>query len=182
MRIREASEEDAVAIARIHVDSWRTTYPGIVPDDILAGLSYERREDAWRATLSNPDTQEAVFVAEEVGGQIVGFASGGLERSGDPVYKGELYAIYLLQEYQGQGLGRELILTVVKRLLQEGFRSMLVWVLRENPSRGFYEKLGGQYVREQLIDIGDAQLVEVAYGWPDIRALADPAAKGMPDG
>jgi hypothetical protein len=51
--------------------------------------------------------------------------------------------------------------------------SMLVWVLRDNPSRGFYEALGGEYVREQAITIGGANLIELAYGWPDTMALLD---------
>ena len=45
---------------------------------------------------------------------------------------------------------------------------MLLWVLAENPSRGFYEALGGAEVRQQTITIGGRELVEIAYGWRDI--------------
>jgi hypothetical protein len=41
--IREAAPADAPGIARVHVDTWRTTYQGIVPDQFLARLSYEAR-------------------------------------------------------------------------------------------------------------------------------------------
>src|SRR5215510_9715408 len=129
MLIREASLTDAAAIARVHVDSWRTTYAGIVPADYLATLSYTQREQFWRDTLSTPASSRCVYVAVHDTGQIVGFASGGPERSGDAVYRGELYAIYLLALYQRQGLGRHLTLAVVQRLLQCGLPSMLVWVL-----------------------------------------------------
>ena len=54
MLIREASPRDAAAIARVHVDSWRTTYAGIVPADYLANLSYTRREQFWCDILSTP--------------------------------------------------------------------------------------------------------------------------------
>jgi hypothetical protein len=50
---------------------------------------------------------------------------------------------------------------------------MLVWVFAANPCRAFYEALGGRYVREQEITIGGAQLREVAYGWSDLRGLAE---------
>ena len=45
---------------------------------------------------------------------------------------------------------------------------MLVWVLTENPSRAFYERMGGRFVREAPVTICGAPLVEVAYGWDDL--------------
>ena len=169
--IREARPEDAPAIARVHVDSWRSTYTGIVPDEHLAALSYERREQGWRDALSNPDHPSFVYVAGDEAGKVVGFASGGPEREGHPDYKGELYAIYIFAEYQRRGLGRQLTQAVARRLLNAGTSSMLVWVLAGNPGRAFYEALGGQYLSEKKITIGEKELVEVAYGWKDIRAL-----------
>jgi hypothetical protein len=47
MILREARPADAAKIARVHVDGWRTTYRGIVPDDYLAALSYEAQERSW---------------------------------------------------------------------------------------------------------------------------------------
>ena len=95
----------------------------------------------------------------------------GPERSGNAIYRGELYAIYLLAPYQRQGLGRRLTMAVIQRLLQCGLPSMLVWVLAANPGRAFYATLGGQQVDEKETTIGDAPLLEVAYGWPDLREL-----------
>ena len=57
--------------------------------------------------------------------------------------------------------------------MQEGLHSLLVWVLANNPSQDFYSALGGQRVYEQEITIGGARLVEVAYGWLDIRELVE---------
>jgi GNAT superfamily N-acetyltransferase len=169
--IREARLEDAAAIARVHVDSWRSTYKGIVPDAHLAALSYERREQVWRDLLSNSNRASFVYVAEDEAGNVVGFACGGPEREGNPDYKGELYAIYLFARSQRRGLGRQLTQAVARRLLKAGISSMLVWVLADNPGRAFYEALGGQYLFEKKITIGEKELVEVAYGWRDIGAL-----------
>jgi len=171
MLIREASPIDAAAIAWVHVDSWRTTYAGIVPADYLANLSYARREQFWCDIFSTPTPSSCVYVAAQDTGEVVGFASGGPERRGNALYRGELYALYLLAPYQRQGLGRRLTTAVVQRLLQCGLSSMLVWVLAANPGRAFYATLGGQQVYEKTATIGAAQLVEVAYGWPDLRAL-----------
>jgi GNAT superfamily N-acetyltransferase len=171
MRIRKATVGDAAGIARVHVDSWRTTYKGIVPDDFLANLSYDQRERFWRDILSKPAGTSPVYVAENTSGSVIGFASGGPERSGDTVYTGELYAIYLLSEWHRQGVGRQLTISVVERLIQVGLTSLLIWVLAENRSRRFYEALGGQQVYEKPVTIGGVRLIEVAFGWPDAGTI-----------
>jgi GNAT superfamily N-acetyltransferase len=180
MLIRAAELVDAAAIARVHVDSWRTTYRGIVPDDALSALSYEQREQTWRRAISDSDNVRCVYVAEADGRHLIGFASGGPERSGDQIYVGELYAIYLLAERQRKGAGRRLALAVASHLLRGNLTSMLVWVLAENPARSFYATLGGQQVYEKTETIGGARLVEVAYGWRDLRALVDSHIKTSP--
>jgi GNAT superfamily N-acetyltransferase len=174
MFVREAGIDDAPAIARVHVDSWRTTYAGIVPADFLSRLSYEQREDFWRRTLTDAAAAQVVLVAQSPDGDIVGFASGGPERSGDPLYRAELYAIYLLHEVQRRGIGRALTLAMARRLLDQGHRAMLLWVLAQNPARRFYEALGGKVLRVQEITIGGASFEEIAYGWDDLHALIAP--------
>ncbi len=171
MHIRTANANDVTAIAKIHVESWRTTYKGIVPDDFLASLSYTQREPFWHQVLTTPDSQTVVYVATDEHGQVVGFASGGPERSEDTIYTGELYAIYLLAPSQGQGIGRQLTSTLVTRLIQKGMRALLVWVLAENPARKFYEHLGGKPVYEKTVSIGGLPLTEIAYGWEDAHII-----------
>lgn len=178
VRIRAANLDDAGAMARVHVDSWRTTYPGIVPAEYLAGLSYRKRELVWIDILAAGRPAESNFVAETDCGEIVGFAGGGPKREGNPAYPGELYAVYLLEEYQRAGVGRRLVSAVARQLLADGFPSMLTWVLEDNcPARRFYEGLGGTEVGRQTITIGGADLVEVAYGWRDVTGLADIASE-----
>jgi GNAT superfamily N-acetyltransferase len=178
VEIRAACPNDAAAIVQVHVESWRTTYRGIMPHDLLAAHSYEQREHMWRGILSHPPRSTFVYVAEGPGGRIVGFASGGPTRDADPDYTGELYAIYLLQDHQRHGLGRRLIATVGQQLIQAGMTSLLVWVLAENPSRKFYETLDGEYVYDKQISIDNTQLVEVAYGWRNAHVLVAAAQRG----
>jgi GNAT superfamily N-acetyltransferase len=173
VKIREAVVADAAGIARVHVDSWRSTYAGLLPAGFLAGLSYTGREEVWRRTLANPLAQTCVYVAESAGGQIAGFANGGAERTGQTGYDGELYAIYLLANFQRRGLGSRLVRAVAARLAAFGCASLLVWVLATNPARTFYERIGGRYVSEQEIEIGGERVREVAYGWPDLGGLLE---------
>jgi GNAT superfamily N-acetyltransferase len=169
-RIRPACPEDASGIAKVHVDSWRTTYKGIVPDAHLDSLSYSARERQWlRVTTETSFGQdEMVFIVEDEGGQIVGFVSGGRERSGESDYDGELSAVYLLKSWQGRGIGRQLLVTLAQWLASSGFEAMLLWVLAENPAYHFYAAMGGQPLMTKTLEIGGVALEEVGFVWPKV--------------
>ena len=168
IHIRKAVPSDAHWIAKVHVDSWKTTYINIVPEDFLNNLSFERRVDYWFSVI--PDG--GVYVAEDENNQIVGFASGGKERSGKySNYNGEIYAIYILKEFQGRGIGKLLIEPIVKELTNQGIFTMLVLVLEDNPSRHFYEHLGAKKIDSIVVEIGGVQLNELVYAWDDIKPL-----------
>jgi len=168
--IRSAVPADAASIAKVHVDSWRETYTGLMPAAFLAKLSYEQREKVWDRILVQPELT-GVFVAIDETGDLVAFVSGGSERDGDLEYNGELYALYALKRGHGRGTGRALFLAMVKWLVAHGWDSMMVWVLDTNPARGFYEHLGGVACREKVDDRGEVKLCEIGYGWKDIRSL-----------
>lgn len=172
IRIRTATPADAGPIARVQVDSWRTTYAGIVSAEYLDTLSYGERESWWKKVLATHHPGTSTFVAETNGGEVVGFARGGPEREGDQTYPGELYAVYLLEGAQRQGVGRGLVAAVAQGLLTDGFRSMLVWVLEANHAAcRFYESLAGDRIGQRTIPIGGTDFLGVSYGWRDITAL-----------
>jgi ribosomal protein S18 acetylase RimI-like enzyme len=176
-RPRTALVADAAEIAAVHVDSWRETYPGMLPDRYLAALDVREYEDRWLRTIQDPYHRSTVLVAEE-DGRVAGFASCGRERDGDERYDGELYAIYLRRADQGRGHGRALVEAAAAALAIRGMTSMVVWVLRENaPARGFYERLGGVYLRERPLDLElGLEVPEVSYVWTDTAALRSDAA------
>ena len=171
--IRQATCEDAAAIARVHVASWLTTYRGLMPDAVLDGLSVERRQRQWEQWLCGVETAPCIFVAEDEHGEVIGFASGGPPQVSDevPGYDSELYTVYLLQTAQRQGAGRRLVAAVAEHLLAAGNHAMLLWVLGTNePSRRFYERIGGRELMTKPANFGGAMLDEVAYGY-DLPAL-----------
>lgn len=165
--IRPADVDDAAAIARVHVSTWRATYTDLLPADFLESLTEAGYADRWRRFIA--ERSNLAFVVEDDSGDVVGFASGGRERAGEASYKGELYAIYLLESAQRRGYGRELVRAIAGGLRQMGLDDMIVWVLRDNvTARDFYERLGGVYVRSQPTTIGPATVEEVSYGWPSL--------------
>jgi GNAT superfamily N-acetyltransferase len=152
------------AIARVHLETWRTTYTGIVPQAYLDSLTFEDRLAQWQRHSSNIGLERRLFVAV-VNGQIVGFADCGKERGADAEFDGELYGFYILEQHQKRGIGRQLFAAVVRNLQARGFGKMLVWVLAQNPATAFYQRLGGEKVREQHLEIGGASLLEWGYGY-----------------
>lgn len=172
--IREARLEDAGSIAQVYIEGWRTTYPGIVPDEYLANMSLEAHTKRWQDILSSGDGY--VFVAEDETGKIAGFIWGGDVRDkSDPAFTGELHAIYVLKSYQGHDIGRRLVRTLAKQLLAVGIQSMIVWVLADNPSRRFYGKLGARLFKTAPYQVPgtDLFLDDTGYGWTDIHALLE---------
>jgi len=143
--VRPAALEDAEAIARVNVATWRSAYRDLLPADFLAALNEANYAERWTRVIGEGTSR--VFVVEEPGG-IVGFASGGRERAGEHGFEGELYAIYVLDSAERRGHGRELVRAVAGALREMKLPDMIVWVLRDNaPARRFYERLGGVYVR-----------------------------------
>jgi ribosomal protein S18 acetylase RimI-like enzyme len=153
--IRKAVPSDAAGIANVHVNSWKTTYKDIVSDDYLNSLTVEDRTIRWNDILS---CSHQTYVCELKSGEVAGFISVGKER--DEQYEGELYAIYLLKENQRNGLGSALFKFAMTALKSQGFSNMLVWVLKENPSKYFYYSFKPEIVKEQKITIGGEEYDE----------------------
>jgi len=164
--IRSASVEDAKAIAFVQVEGWRSTYGGIVPDAYLAAMDVESGTESWKSPLESSEV--AAFVAEDAAG-VFGFICGGKLREGGEGYDAELYAIYLLQDRQRGGAGRRLACTLAEVLRQQGFKSMVVWVLEENRRAvAFYKSLGAVQILQKAVNIGGAELSDLCLGWADL--------------
>ena len=69
------------------------------------------------------------------------------------------------------GYGRLLVTQVAHDLASRGYRSLVIWVLKDNPARRFYERLGGRLAAEKVVEIGGRPLLDVAYVWPDLAVF-----------
>lgn len=169
MEIKIASKEDIKDVSRVYVDSWRTTYRGLVPDDYLDELSYEDAEKRWIDFLNN-ENEPFIYVAINDTGKIIGFASG--KSIDENNFYGELYSLYLLQESRGLGVGRQLVSAIAKHFKEKGISSMMVWVMKQNKSGlGFYERMGGKEYIHRTSTFGRAVVEDVAYRWKNISEL-----------
>ncbi|MBY0597944.1 GNAT family N-acetyltransferase [Bacillus bingmayongensis] len=169
IKIRKAIEDDIESIAKVHVESWKVTYKGIIPDGILNNITHESREKQWRKIFKQGASDQYRYVAETLEGKIIGFIDGGPERSGKYNCDGELYAIYLLQEYQGYKVGQRLFQSLVSKFIKNDVRSILVWVISNNPSKGFYENFSPERVDTKFLERLNVQ--ETAYCWRDMDNL-----------
>lgn len=172
MLVRTAQLADAEKIAEISVNGWRTAYKNIVPDSYLAEISYQDRLEKWCQVLEEikaGDNSRIVLVAENAQ-QVAGYICGGKSREDDLPFDAELYAIYIDPEQKQKGIGSKLFFALVKWLIDKNYQSMFCRVLDKNPSRKFYEKLGGQLLSDKTTKAFKGKiLIEVAYGWHNLN-------------
>ena len=169
--VRAASPLDAAPLARVHRDSWRTTYAGILPLEVIARHAGTKSEGAWRGRLAASRGLNTTWLAERPGEGLLGFASCGPAR--DPIegLEAEIYALYVLQSAQRRGVGRALVRAAARHFVRNGYFGFYLWVLKANRARMFYEALGGQEIAERTERLGGHPFGEIAYGWHDLGAL-----------
>ncbi len=169
IHIRRATKSDIAAIAKVHVESWKTTYTGIFENEILENVTFEQRKKQWENIFQKEDNYQFKFVAETLNGKIIGFIDGGVERSGTYNCDGELYAIYLLQQYQGMKIGQKLFQVLLSECIKNGMQSLLVWVVTNNPAKKFYEKYNPEKIDTKFLE--RVQVEETAYCWRNINNI-----------
>ena len=183
--IRRARTADAVAIGAVHVATWRSAYAGILPDRFLSRMSVPRQAAHYDAAIR---ASAAVFVAAASGtdvpsgsgSRIVGFATAGRARGGEfarHLGEGEVETLYVLDDWRERGVGRQLMRAAAAHLAETGCKSCFVWVLRENPSRWFYQRLGGKPSAEAVIQFAGTKLPQTAFVWDPIERLLAASAE-----
>jgi ribosomal protein S18 acetylase RimI-like enzyme len=145
-------------------------------------MCYEHQARQWSRTIG--DARQSVITATDADHGVVGFASfgparrnalpaGGRFAGGEDVKAGEIYTLYVLPEFQDCGIGRQLLAAAFAAMAGKGYGCGLLWVLRDNPSRYFYERVGGKAIAERQERLWGCVTDQVCYGWSD---LAQPAA------
>ena len=170
--LRPATLSDAPGIAAVRIDSWRATYRGLIPDAYLDGMQIDASTAIWERVLGATNSVASVFVVAD-DASIVGFAAGNRLAEPRDGADSELTAVYLRPTYQRAGLGHRLVGAMVHAQRANGATGMIVWTIAGNkPARAFYEQLGGRLIVEQPYQWEGMDLVEAAYGWHDLPALA----------
>jgi len=165
-----AGPEDALALAQVHVTSWRETYRGLLPDSFLDRMSVPVNARRFSKSIISPAEHEITLAAADRDG-IVGYAAGGPSRT-RLAGEAEVTTLYVLRQHQGYDLGRRLLTAAARVFADQGAKSLMISVLRDNiPARGFYEHLGGQADTPRKEPGPGGVTYEVSYRWADIRAL-----------
>ncbi len=174
--VRGARLADAGGVGAVHVAAWRSAYPGILPAEYLANLSASRQAVQYGEAIRSG--RVAVFVAVASGAdvprgsppRIVGFTTAGRARHAR-LAEGEIETLYVLDDYRDRGIGRALIRAAAGALADMGCASAYLWVLRDNPSRWFYRRIGGRQVADQTISVAGQRVTQSAFLWEPIGLL-----------
>jgi GNAT superfamily N-acetyltransferase len=177
--VRAATVADAAAIARVHQESWRTTYSGILPRDVIEQLAGRRSEANWRSRLGATRDMETVWIAEGDLG-LLGFAACGTARHRLEGLEAEVYALYVLQPAQRHGVGRLLLQACARHFVRHAHFGFYLWVLKANRARLFYEAMGGAEIAQKSERLGLHSFSEIAYAWHDLTALAGVEPSSVP--
>ena len=126
------TDEEKKGKAFVHWRSWHTTYPGLVIREYLDKLTLDKCEEM---AFKWPDN---ILVAKNEE-QVVGFI--GYGESTENPNAGEIFALYVLPEYCGKGIGSKLMNAGLDLL--QTYPQVYVWLLKENKNAfRFYLKCG----------------------------------------
>ena len=167
-KIKPATPEDLYKIARVHVDCWRTTYKGIIPDEKLDLMSYEKSAERWKNYFVPDIGPSNTILLVDHEDETVGFCAGGKVRKFSEKtagYEGEIKAVYILKDHQRMGFGGKFIDVFEEIFRKNGIFSYIIWVLKDNSSKEFYKKLGGKLLTTKNYEIGGKKLKGLCFGY-----------------
>ncbi len=162
--VRTATSADAGTIARVRKATWQDAYAHLFSTAQLDSISIEESTAQWRRNIEVAPDGFHTLVAL-LGDEIVAFASfGPRDFDAGEEHVGELYAIYVLPDIQGRGIGRALMAETVRRFGDEGFGEAVLWVFEDNPRACmFYERAGWSR------DGGTKDEAWLGTTWPAVR-------------
>lgn len=170
MNIRKAALSDLPSVAKVQIASNRSTYKEIMPVEYLRSLSVASIAENWNERLFSNNSKEFMYVAQSDKGTVVGFIAARIENSLNSAIA-EITSFYIIKEFQKKGIGRKLLKSAVEYMTEKNIQAVALWTVEQNPSRHFYEHLGGQMAGSRIIDRGGKKLTQVSYLWKDTSAL-----------
>ena len=145
--IRKREQRDCKGIAHTVTVAWNETYQGIVPDWFLEKLKNNENERA-KIAYEKFDVNNNNELVLEIDNEVVGFVYFGISEDEQFENCGEIFALYIIKKYKGNGLGRKLVAEAIRELKQLGCNKMLIACLKGNPSNEFYKHIGGRYIKD----------------------------------
>ena len=147
---RLETKEEIKGKASVHYQAWKEAYVGLVNQDYLDRRTMEMSLQSAQRAFDNGIT---TLIAKDRE-RVVGFADFGRYRLDDLRDAGEIYAIYILKEYYGKGIGYALMKKALDALSE--YPQTAVWVLKGNERAiRFYKRCGFEFDGEKKeIELG----------------------------
>lgn len=172
MILRQASQHDAAAIAKLHADSWRSAYRGILSDDYLANRVNAERVALWHDRFAASAVKPMFVIVAATGDVLEGFAC--IFPQEDPIFGSFLDNLHVAPSRTGQGIGKLLLAESARHLLSIGkVGGLYLWVMEQNKrARQFYARAGAVEVETKVLPMPDGgRHPEVRCYWPDPARL-----------
>lgn len=130
----------------VHWQTWREAYDNLLPAE------YQETMTLDRCRFFSQKYPENTLIAMD-GKKVVGFISYG-NFCDEAIQAGEIIALYVLKDYYGKGVSKQLMHAAFVALDQ--FSEIYLWVLKENKRAiAFYQKMGFTFDgQEQILDLG----------------------------
>jgi GNAT superfamily N-acetyltransferase len=154
--LRKAKRSDVDGMAYVHAISWQETYSGFLDDQIISKFNLENRKKMWSGFLEKKTAAHEAYVADH-SDRIVGIAS--WHETPDHI---ELLALYVLAEFQHNGIGRALFKQVEKNATEKD-KPLITWVLKGNKAASFYEKMGLKFIKSEEKYLGGTLVHELMF-------------------
>jgi ribosomal protein S18 acetylase RimI-like enzyme len=169
--LRRPTDDEAEAIARLHIACWREAYAGIVPAAALTGADLGERAAKWRQSIADPDSFAfAAFDAVEPVGLVLA-QPGSVPDAPDG--EGAIAALYVRASHYRMKLGTRLMAAAARWWLSRDGRTLRLGVLAANPRAiAFYDRMGGHAVKTTTYPWGGADLPHLIYVFDNLAALA----------
>lgn len=173
MRIRPGTADDAAAIAAVHAASWRDAFAGILSPEYLAGPIDADRLAVWNARCGTPAANQAIFVAQDDSGDMIGFVCA--FAGDDAAFGAKVDNLHVLAKARGTGLGARLLRHAARWIADgDAATGLYLWVFEDNRlARDFYGYVGGTEADREASGMPSAEeATAIRVVWPSAAALA----------
>ena len=142
IRYENATENDAYGIAYVSAHSWKETYSGLLPNEYLDNriVDISNKIEKTKKFLKSFDGK---YIVAKDNDKVVGILAFGPAKEEKYKEYGHLEAIYVLKDYQGIGIGKELFKNAVDGLKKMGYSKMYLECMVGNKTLDFYKKYAG---------------------------------------
>lgn len=167
--IRQVEIGDEKEIAKIVIDSWKTSYQGIIEDDYLTDLNYRKKEEELNKDIIKQEQNGYyLYVYEDDAiNKILGFIILGPPREKETInFDMEIYELYIESNNKYKGIGTKLINFAKNKMISLGVRNIYLWCLSDNLSGiRFYKKMGGVILKEENLLVGNKSIKNTEIGF-----------------